>query len=76
MPPGLDGVETIAEIRKIDPIMQFAICTAFSDYTPAEAGRKVGLANGLLFIVKPFEADIVRKLARSMSARPDVAAAL
>jgi CheY-like chemotaxis protein len=69
MPPGWDGVKTISEIRKVDPEMEFAICTAYSDYTPEEAGRKIGLSNGLLFIVKPFDADIVRQVAKQMTQR-------
>ena len=69
MPPGWDGVQTICEIRKADPAMQFVICTAFSDYTPEEASRKVGLADGLIFVVKPFEASIMRQLAQRMGAR-------
>jgi CheY-like chemotaxis protein len=69
MPPGMDGVQTIAALRKIDPAMKFSICSAYSDYTPEEASRKVGLSNGLIFIIKPFDADIVRQLAQRLSSR-------
>jgi CheY-like chemotaxis protein len=70
MPPGWDGVQTIAEIRKVDPNMKFVICTAYSDYTEEEAAEKLGLRDGLLFIVKPFDAKTVRQLAEGMSERP------
>jgi CheY-like chemotaxis protein len=70
MPPGMDGVHTIAQIRRIDPRMQFVVCTAYSDYTPESARAKVGLSDGLLFISKPFDADIVRELATKLSSRP------
>jgi DNA-binding NtrC family response regulator len=75
MPPGMDGVQTIAELRKIDPAMGFVICTAYSDYTPEEAGQKVGLSNGLMFIVKPFDAGIVRQLAQRLCGRVTTAKA-
>jgi DNA-binding NtrC family response regulator len=69
MPPGWDGVQTIAELLKVDPAMGVAICTAYSDYTPEEASRKIGLSDGLIFIIKPFDAAIVRQLAQKLSAR-------
>lgn len=75
MPPGWDGVETIAEIRKVDPNMHFVICTAYSDYTPAAAQQKVGLRDGLLFIAKPFDLTLVRKLADALHRTPIIRAA-
>lgn len=68
MPPGMDGVETIRELRKVAPEMNFVICTAYSDYTPAAARQKVGLEQGLLFLAKPFDVDVVRQLAQSLCA--------
>src|ERR1051325_8330540 len=32
MPPGLDGIQTTAELWQIDPDLQVVICTAYSDY--------------------------------------------
>jgi diguanylate cyclase len=39
MPPGWDGVETVERLWAIDPELQVALCTAFSDYSLEEMGR-------------------------------------
>ena len=31
MPPGWDGVETIARIWEVDPELQVVVCTAYAD---------------------------------------------
>ena len=33
MPPGWDGIETIENLWRVDPHLQVAICTAYSDYS-------------------------------------------
>jgi CheY-like chemotaxis protein len=66
MPPGMDGVETIQAIRKLNPNVDCIICTAYSDYTPESARQKIGITEGLLFISKPFDPDIIRQLAKKM----------
>jgi CheY-like chemotaxis protein len=33
MPPGWDGVETIARIWEADPELQIVVCTAYADYS-------------------------------------------
>ncbi len=33
MPPGWDGVETIEHLWQVDPQLQIALCTAYSDYS-------------------------------------------
>ena len=33
MPPGWDGVETIARLWEVDPALQIVVCTAYSDYS-------------------------------------------
>lgn len=53
MPPGLDGVETIQEIWKLDPDIQTVICTAYSDYTWEETISKLGVSDNLLIIKIP-----------------------
>ena len=33
MPPGLDGIETVARMWEVQPDLQVVICTAYSDYS-------------------------------------------
>jgi CheY-like chemotaxis protein len=66
MPPGMDGVSTIQAIRNVDPTLTCIICTAYSDYTPESARQKIGIAEGLMFISKPFDPAIIRQLAKKM----------
>ena len=33
MPPGWDGLETIERLWQVDPKLQVALCTAYSDYS-------------------------------------------
>lgn len=33
MPPGWDGLETIEQLWNVDPNLQIALCTAYSDYS-------------------------------------------
>jgi CheY-like chemotaxis protein len=69
MPPGIDGVQTIQQLVRLDPSLQCVICTAYSDYTPESARQKIGLTDGLVFISKPFDPAIIRKLAKTMHDR-------
>jgi CheY-like chemotaxis protein len=55
MPPGWDGVETIERIWRIDPDIQFVICSAYSDYTPNEILSRLGVSDRLLLLKKPFD---------------------
>jgi CheY-like chemotaxis protein len=55
MPPGWDGVETIERIWRIDPDLQFVICSAYSDYTPNEILARLGISDRLLLLKKPFD---------------------
>ena len=67
MPPGWDGVETAANIRRIDPLVEIVIVTAFSDRSRAEIARVIGAPSKFLFIRKPFDADELRQLALSLT---------
>ena len=42
MPPGWDGIETIAQIWKVYPDLQVVVCTAYSDYSWEEMIAKLG----------------------------------
>ena len=39
MPPGWDGIETVARLWKVCPQLQVVLCTAYSDYSWAERLR-------------------------------------
>ena len=67
MPPGWDGIETISRIWKIDPDIQIAICTAYSDYTGEETMRQLGAGDNYLILKKPFDLIAVRQLASALT---------
>src|SRR5256714_1180305 len=67
MPPGWDGVETIARIWQICPTLQVVVCTAYSDYTWEEMRAKVGQADSLLVLKKPFDNVEVQQLAHALT---------
>jgi diguanylate cyclase (GGDEF)-like protein len=67
MPPGWDGLETIANIWKEDPDIQIVICTAYSDYTWAEIASRLGRTDRLLLLKKPFDNAEVCLLAYTLT---------
>ncbi|ABE46702.1 response regulator [Polaromonas sp. JS666] len=69
MPPGLDGVETIARLWRIDPQVQIVICTAYSDYPWEEVLARLDAQDRLLIIKKPFDMIEVSQLARTLTAK-------
>lgn len=66
MPPGIDGVETAYRLREIDADVQIVLCTAHSDFSLADIGRKFPESDGLLILKKPFDPVEVQQLARSL----------
>ncbi len=67
MPPGWDGVETIAQIWKIYPELQVVVCTAYSDYSWDEMRAKVGQPDSLLILKKPFDNVEVQQMAHALT---------
>jgi CheY-like chemotaxis protein len=65
MPPGWDGMRTMAELQKIDPDIQFVVCSAYSDHTPGQVYERLDVQprHGILFIRKPFVPAEVRDIA-------------
>src|SRR5882757_734558 len=53
MPPGWDGVETIARIWEAYPEIQIVVCTAYADYSWEELRAKVGQPDSLVVLKKP-----------------------
>jgi CheY-like chemotaxis protein len=78
MPPGWDGVETAAKLWSVDPTLEIAICSAYSDYSWQEVVATLKRSE-LRLLRKPFETrevlDIAweltnRRLRRLAAARP------
>jgi PAS domain S-box-containing protein len=67
MPPGWDGVETIARIWEVDPELQVVVCTAYADYSWEEMRAKVGQPDSLLVLKKPFDNIEVQQLAHGLT---------
>ncbi len=67
MPPGIDGLETIARIRKHDPDIQLVLCSAYSDIAWDEVYQRFGPQHNLVFLRKPFDANEVRQLALALT---------
>jgi len=67
MPPGLDGVHTASEIRRIDPDIHIVFVTAYSDFSHAEILKLMDSTDKFLFLRKPFDADEIRQLALALS---------
>jgi len=67
MPPGWDGVETIARIWQVDPELQVVVCTAYADYSWEEMRAKVGQPDSLLVLKKPFDNIEVQQLAHALT---------
>ena len=69
MPPGWDGVETIARLWEKDPDLQVVVCTAFSDYTWEETVEELGQSDRLLILKKPFDAIEIAQLAAALTTK-------
>jgi len=67
MPPGWDGVETIANIWRTYPDLQIVICTAYSYYSWEEIVKRVGQSDSLVILKKPFDNVEVLQLAHALT---------
>jgi PAS domain S-box-containing protein len=67
MPPGWDGVETITHLWKVYPNLQTVVCTAYSDYSWNDIQRRLGQAENLLILKKPFDNIEVIQLAHALT---------
>lgn len=69
MPPGWDGIETVARIWEVYPDLQVVICTAYSDYSWDEMLAKLGNSDRLVILKKPFDHIEVLQLANALTAK-------
>ncbi|MBC8999013.1 EAL domain-containing protein [Pseudomonas sp. N40(2020)] len=69
MPPGWDGLETIERLWQVDPKLQVALCTAYSDYSWEDIDRRLALNDRLLILKKPFDAIEIRQMASALTVK-------
>jgi len=67
MPPGWDGIETLARIFEVDARVQAVICTAYSDHSWDQILARLGRSDRLLILKKPFDNVEVQQLASSLT---------
>ncbi|MFZ5596738.1 MAG: response regulator [Bacillota bacterium] len=61
--PGMSGLETLSELRKISHDLPVIMMTAYGDLEVVEQAKKLGVKH---YIVKPFDLDEVRLLVRGL----------
>jgi len=69
MPPGWDGVETIERLWQVDPKLQIALCTAYSDYSWEALSERLDLADRLLILKKPFDNIEILQMASALTVK-------
>ena len=67
MPPGFDGVETLALIFEEDQDIQAVLCTAYSDWSWGAIAERIDHEGRFLILKKPFDAAEVRQMAAAMT---------
>jgi signal transduction histidine kinase len=66
MPPGIDGIETVAALWRDNPELEVVLCTAYSDHSWQTIQGRLGNIDQLLILRKPFDPIEVRQLAASL----------
>ncbi len=69
MPPGQDGVWAAGRIRELDPAVEIAVCTAYSDVDPCDIGGRVPPEDKLSYLQKPFHPHEVRQMAIALASK-------
>lgn len=69
MPPGVNGVDTAAQIRAIDENLQIVIVTAYTDIQTIDLVEKVPPAHRLFVLQKPFHAIEIQQLAVALTSK-------
>ncbi|MGH6947356.1 MAG: ATP-binding protein [Kiloniellales bacterium] len=69
MPPGVNGVDTAAQIRAIDEHLQIVIVTAYTDLQTIDLVEKVPPAHRLFVLQKPFHAIEIQQLAVALTSK-------
>ena len=66
MPPGWDGLKTIAELWQVDPNLQIVVCSAYPDHSWSKIHEKFGVTDRLLILKKPFDNAEVLQLTSAL----------
>ena len=66
MPPGIDGIETIRRMRKIDRDVEVVIMTAYTDKSLPEIIHDMEMPHKLLYIKKPFTFEEIQQTTLSL----------
>ena len=66
MPPGMDGIETIRRVRKIDRDIEIVIMTAYTDKSLPEIIQDMELLHKVLYIRKPFAREEIQQITLSL----------
>ena len=69
MPPGIDGIETVARMWQISPDLQIVICTAYTDYSWEQISERLGRPGQLLILRKPFDTMEVLQITACLTER-------
>ncbi len=69
MSPGPDGIWCASHIRELDPAIEIAICTAYSDIDPTDIGGRVPPEDKLSYLQKPFHPHEVRQMAIALASK-------
>lgn len=67
MPPGWDGLETIEHLWSVDPNLQIALCTAYTDYSWEAMAERLEFGDQLLILKKPFDTLEIRQMANALT---------
>ncbi len=71
--PGIDGIETLREMRRLVPDLPVIVMTAFGDVSTAVAAMKAGAHD---YVTKPFDLDWVSLAVRQLADRAGAPGAL
>ena len=76
MPPGIDGIETVRRVRRIDRDIEVVIMTAYTDRSLPEILHDMELVHKTLYVRKPFTREEIQQMTLSLVGKWNVEQAL
>jgi len=67
MAPGIDGVETVERMWKVDPDLQVVLCSGYNDYDFKSLTQRLDRHAQILFLMKPYSPLEIRQLALALA---------